>query len=125
MTRSTNRRVVTMTRGMTIVLFLLVAGCSEGGPTTPSACATPDRAPVLLRQVQPDTPPMALQQGILGDVVVRVTLDGSGAVTAAVVVRSANAVLNSAALNGARASTYQPGLQNCTPGGTLDVTFHF
>ena len=68
---------------------------------------------------------MAQQQGILGDVVVRVTLDGNGAVTAALVVRSANAVLNSAALNGARASTYQPGLQSCVPGGTLDVTFHF
>jgi TonB family protein len=57
--------------------------------------------------------------------VVRVTLDVSGAVTATQIVRSPSAILNQAAINGARASTYQPGLQNCKPGGTLDVTFHF
>jgi TonB family protein len=111
---------------MTVVLFLLVVGCSEGGPSTPSvACTTPDRAPVLLRQAQPDTPPMAQQQGILGDVVVRVVLDGSGAVTSVRIQTSPSAILNAAALAAARASTYQPGLQNCVPGGTLDVTFHF
>jgi TonB family protein len=68
---------------------------------------------------------MAQQQGIVGDVVVRVTLDGSGAVTAVQIRTSPSAILNNAALAAARASTYQPGLQNCTPGGTLDVTFHF
>jgi TonB family protein len=68
---------------------------------------------------------MAQQQGIMGDVVVRVTLDGSGAVTAVRIQSSPSAILNNAALNAARASTYQAGLQSCTPGGTLDVTFHF
>jgi TonB family protein len=109
---------------MTVVLFSLLAGCSEGS-STPSTCATPDRAPVLVRQVQPDTPPMALQQGITGDVVVRVTLDVSGNVTGVQVQRSPSAILNTAALAAARASTYQPGLKNCIPGGTLDVTFQF
>jgi TonB family protein len=110
---------------MTVVLFLLVAGCSEGGPSTPSSCATPDRAPVVLRQAQPDTPPMAQQQGILGDVVVRVTLDAFGGVTATKIVTSPSVILNGAAIAAARNSTYQPGLLNCTPGGTVDLTFHF
>ncbi len=110
---------------MTVVLFSLLAGCSEGGPSTPSGCSTPDRAPAIVRQVQPDAPPMAQQQGITGDVVVRVMLDGSGNVTAVRIQQSPSTILNNAALAAARASTYQPGLQNCTPGGTLDVTFHF
>lgn len=114
-----------MTRGMTVVLFCLSTACGGGGPSTPSAaCATPDTAPQVLRLVQPSTPPLAQQQGITGDVVVRVTLDGSGAVTAAQIVSSPSAILNQAALAAARASTYQPGLVHCVPGGTLDVTFH-
>ncbi len=123
--RSANHRGVTITRGMTVVLFVLLAGCSEGGPTTPSACTTPDRAPVLVKQAVPDTPPLAQQQGITGDVIVRVTLDASGGVAAVQVQQSPSAILNFAALAAARASTYQAGLQNCTPGGKLDVTFHF
>ena len=115
-----------MTRGMTVVLFVLAAGCSEGGPNTPAvACTTPDRPPQLVCLAQADTPPMAQQQGILGDVVVRVTLDGSGAVTATQIVTSPSAILNGAAATAARASTYQPGLQNCRPGGTLDITIRF
>ena len=119
-----NESRVTIARGFTVVLFLLLAGCS-GGSGAPSACTTPDRAPAVLQLAQPDTPPMALQQGITGDVVVRVTLDGSGAVTATQIVRSPSAILNAAAMAGARASTYQSGLQNCMAGGALDVTFHF
>ncbi len=115
-----------MMRGMTVVLFALLEGCSTGGPSTPSvACTLPDRPPQLVRLAQAETPPMAQQQGILGDVVVRVTLDGAGAVTATLIVSSPSAILNSAAAAAARASTYQPGLQNCTPGGTLDVTVRF
>jgi TonB family protein len=90
-----------------------------------AACTTPDTAPQVVRLAQPATPPIAQQQGIVGDVVVRVTLDGSGSVTATQIVSSPSAVLNNAALTAARASTYQPGLAHCVPGGTLDVTFHF
>ena len=115
-----------MARGITVVLFVLLAGCANGGSTpTATPCTTPDVVPQVLRLAQPDTPPLAQQQGITGDVVVRVTLDGSGTATAAQVQQSPSAILNNAALSAARASTYQPGLVSCKPGGTLDVTFHF
>ncbi len=61
----------------------------------------------------------------MGDVVVRVTLDGSGAVSATQIITSPSAILNSAAQQAARASTYQPGMQGCKSGGTLDVTIRF
>jgi TonB family protein len=115
---------MTMARGVMVVLFALLAGCSGGAPTVP-ACTTPDRAPQVLSQAPVETPQIALQQGITGDVVVRVLLDQFGGVVSASISRSATAVLNPAALAAARASTYAPGLTNCTPGGTLDVTFHF
>jgi TonB family protein len=115
---------VTILRGLTVVLFVLVAACSGGAPSA-EPCATPDRAPQLLRLAAADNPPMAQQQGISGDVVVRVTLDASGAVTGAQIVSSPSAILNFAALAATRASTYQPGLQSCKPGGTLDVTIRF
>ncbi|MDB5071562.1 MAG: Gram-negative bacterial TonB protein C-terminal, partial [Candidatus Eremiobacteraeota bacterium] len=104
-------------------LFLLLVGCSGGGAT--GSCTLPDRAPQILNQVQPDVPAMAQQQGITGDVVVRVTVDASGAVTSATIASSPSAILNQAALSAARASTYQAGLQNCVPGGSLDVRFQF
>ena len=123
--RFANGSAVTIARSMTIVLFTLLAGCSGGSSSAPTPCTTPDVAPQVLRLAQPDTPPMALQQGISGDVVVRVTLDGSGAVTATTIIISPSAILNAAAQAAARASTYQPGTLSCKPGGVLDVTFRF
>jgi TonB family protein len=118
---------MTMARGVMIVLFVLLAACSGGGSTAPAAppCTTPDRAPQVVSQAVPEMPQIAQQQGIVGDVVVRVLLDQFGGVVNAVIFSSPSAVLNQAALTAARTSTYAPGLKNCTPGGTLDVTFHF
>jgi TonB family protein len=108
---------------MTAVLFVFLGGCGGAG-ATPS-CNTPDRAAQVVNQVQPVTPPLAQQQGIGGDVVVRVTVDGSGAVVSTLVESSPSSVLNAAAQDAARRSTYQPGLLNCVPGGSVDVRFHF
>ena len=111
-------------RGITVVLFVLLAGCT-GDPATPPPCTTPDRAPSVIAQAPVDTPPLAQQQGISGDVVVTVTLNAAGTPILVAIKQSPSAILNSAALSAARASTYQPGLTNCVPGGVLDVTFHF
>ena len=115
-----------MARGITIVLLLLLAGCAGGSSSASSTpCTSPDVAPQVLHLAQPDIPPMAQQQGIMGDVVVRVTLDASGAVAATQIMTSPSAILNAAAQQAARASTYQNGVQACKPGGTLDVTIRF
>jgi hypothetical protein len=46
---------------MTVVLMLLLAACSDGGPSPAVPCSTQDVAPQVLRLVQPDTPVMAQQ----------------------------------------------------------------
>jgi TonB family protein len=116
---------VTIARGISIVLFVLLAGCAGGSSSATTPCTSPDVAPQVLQPAQPEIPPMAAQQGIMGDVVVRVTLDASGAVAATQIVTSPSAILNAAAQQAARASTYRNGMQGCKPGGTLDVTIRF
>jgi protein TonB len=66
-------------------------------------------APVKTRSVAPEYPPALKAQGIEGDVVLRVDIDATGAVTSVTVVKgSAYPELDDAARRAARAETYSP-----------------
>ncbi|MFN2459354.1 MAG: energy transducer TonB [Candidatus Velthaea sp.] len=85
-------------------------------PTKPPTCAQPNVAPHVVNAVQPDTPPIAQQQGITGEVSVLVTLDSNSKLSGAPSIqKSPSAVLNGAALRAARDSTYQTEIANCVP----------
>jgi TonB family protein len=65
---------------------------------------------------QPDTPPIAQQQGITGDVEVVVTLDANSRQSQPPTVRqSPSRILNAAAIDAARQSRFQTEIRNCTP----------
>jgi outer membrane biosynthesis protein TonB len=82
---------------------------------TPASCARPNVAASTIRAVEPDTPPMAQQQGITGDVQVVVSLDVNSHVTSTHVQSSPSVVLNNAALQAARQSTFQTEIKDCKP----------
>jgi TonB family protein len=82
---------------------------------TPQSCARPNVAASTIRAVEPDTPPMAQQQGIQGTVQVVVSLDANSKVVGTRVQTSPSAILNSAALSAARQSTFQTEIRDCKP----------
>jgi protein TonB len=82
---------------------------------TPASCARPNVAATTLRAIEPDTPPMAQQQGIQGVVQVVVSLDATSHVTGTRIQSSPSAVLNQAALSAARQSTFQTEIRDCKP----------
>ncbi len=84
-------------------------------PTAPPACAQPNVPAATLDPVAPETPAIAAQQGISGDVTVVVSLDERSRVTGARVVSSPSALLNDAALRAARASTFRTEIRACRP----------
>ena len=88
---------------------------------------TPRNAPAsVLRAVEPDTPPEALDQGIMGDVQVMVSLDEHGNVTNARIQSSPSKLLNQAALEAARKSTFTPEIRNGKPvAGEYQFTVSF
>jgi len=71
----------------------------------------------MVNAVQPQTPPIAQQQGITGEVTVVVTLDAQSQLVSAAISQSPSALLDNAALAAARASTYQTEIVNCKPVG--------
>ncbi len=84
-------------------------------PTPPPSCANPNAAPKVVNAVAPDTPALAAQQGIAGEVVVQVDLDATSHLVSAKVVKSPSSLLNNAALLSARQSTFQTEIVNCKP----------
>lgn len=84
-------------------------------PTKP-ACATPNVAPKVVNASPPETPAIAQQQNITGEVEVIVSLDAtSKLVGPPTISKTVSAVLNAAAIRSARESTYQTEIQNCLP----------
>jgi TonB family protein len=82
---------------------------------TPLACARPNVPATTIHASEPDMPAMAQQQGITGTVQVVVSLDTTSHVTNAKVQSSPSALLNNAALQAARNSTFQTEIRNCKP----------
>jgi protein TonB len=76
-----------------------------------------EEAPVPLKLVQPDYPPMAKKAGIEGSVWVKVLVDKSGDVRDAVVYipSGANAGFEEAALEAAKKGKWKPAMQNKQP----------
>ena len=88
-------------------------------PTPRPQCAVPNADPHTISASPPDTPEMAKEQGISGEVWVQVSLDAAGHVTGTSVIKTPSAILNSAAISAARESTYAPEIVDCKPtGGT-------
>jgi protein TonB len=82
---------------------------------TPLACARPNVPATTIHAIEPDTPPMAAQQGISGVVQVKVALDENSHILGTSIYQSPSAILNSAALNAARNSTFQTEVRDCKP----------
>jgi TonB family protein len=78
-------------------------------------CARPNVPARALRVVEPDTPPLAQQQGIHGDVNVEVSLDEQSHVVGTRIVSSPSAVLDNAAIAAATQSVFQTEIRNCKP----------
>jgi TonB family protein len=79
------------------------------------SCARPNVPAATIHAIEPDTPPMAAQQGISGVVQVRVALDENSHITDMSIFQSPSAILNSAALIAARNSTFQTEVRDCKP----------
>jgi len=82
---------------------------------TPLSCARPDVPATTIRAAEPETPPLAQQQGISGTVAVIVSLDAQSRVIATRIQSSSSAVLNAAALDAARGSHFKTEIRNCDP----------
>jgi len=83
--------------------------------TRAPACAQPNVAAATIDPAVPETPAVAQQQGISGDVTVLVSLDEASHVIGAHVANSPSALLNDAALRSARASTFRTEVRDCRP----------
>jgi periplasmic protein TonB len=85
-------------------------------PPTPPRCAQPHKDATTTRPVEPDYPDLARQQGAVGTVQVKVSLTPTGSVVSTSVYKSSgNALLDKAALAAARASSYAPEVEDCSP----------
>jgi TonB family protein len=82
---------------------------------TPPQCAQPNVPATTINAVPAETPQIAAQQGITGEVTVQVTLDENSKLVDAKVVRTPSAILNNAALASARQSTFKTRIANCKP----------
>jgi TonB family protein len=104
----------------TVIGALAAFGASGGAqeitprptPTAP-VCARPNVMASVLRAVEPDTPALAAQQGIYGTVQVVVSLDADSHVVGTRIQSSPSAVLNQAAMNAVRQSTFRTEIRNC------------
>ena len=82
---------------------------------TPLACAVPNADARTVNAAQPETPALAQQQGITGEVAVLVTLDENSRLVDAKVSRSPSPLLNQAALQAARQSSFKTRVVACKP----------
>jgi protein TonB len=84
-------------------------------PPTPPACPRPQVPARTVNAVAPDTPDIARQQGVTGNVEVKVDLNEKSQVTSVSIYKTANHLLDKAALDAARGSRFQTAIENCQP----------
>ena len=103
-----------------------VVYATGGIPIAPATCPQPYVATSLTHTATPHIPAMAFQQGIAGSVHVGVALDERGAYTAGQVISSPSAVLDQAALDAAKRSSFTPAIFRCQPSPSgYEVTIEF
>jgi hypothetical protein len=79
----------------------------------PSSCAIADAPARTVVAAEPVAPREAVERGVTGEVVVRVTLDERSHLVAAAIVRSASPLLNESALMAARDSVFTTRMHDC------------
>jgi TonB family protein len=82
-------------------------------PTPKATCDRPDVAARTIDVADPEMPAMARERNVTGTVDVRVDLSETGAVRAVSIANSPDVVLDDAALDAARRSTYAPEIVDC------------
>ena len=87
----------------------------DNGAVEPAQCDRPFAAAAVIRAIEPDTPAMAQQQGIIGTVDIAVAIGARNNVESVAVVSSPSAILNASALASARTSVYQTAIAGCKP----------
>lgn len=108
----------TIQRSLAVVSGRPYAGevCAKGdAPPDAALCALHDTMPSVVNAAQPDVPAVAQFNHITGTVQVVVSLDADGHVVNTAIRQSPSAVLNGAAIDAARRSTYRPALHDCKP----------
>ncbi len=83
--------------------------------SAPLSCARPNVPATTLHAIEPDTPAVAQQHGISGQVQVIVALDEQSHVLSTSIGSSPSAVLNQAALQAAQQSTFRTEIRDCKP----------
>lgn len=91
---------------------------------TPVPFEAVEKLPVIINRVTPVYPPLAIQAGIEGKVVVRLLVGKDGTVRQVVVEHSTAEILNDAALDAARLFRFTPAIMNNGP-VTVWVVFPF
>jgi hypothetical protein len=104
-------------RPATLSTAVLFSGCAGGTAVAPNVqqCAEPNVAARQLKTAVPVESPVAVQEGIYGQVKVLVGLDATSKVVSAVVESSPSVLLNSAAIDAARNSSYATEISGCVP----------
>ena len=98
--------------------FGRISGAQESTPRptpTRAPCARPNVPGSVVHAALLETPAMAAQQGIGGNVQVVVSLDENSRVIGTRIQSSPSAILNAAALAAARQTTYQTAIRDCRP----------
>ncbi|MEQ1504788.1 MAG: TonB family protein, partial [Myxococcota bacterium] len=96
-------------------------------PTEPGAGGpAPVVPPVLTTATTPDYPQEAKERNLRGDVVVRVSIDATGAVTDVILVSGVHPLLDLPAIDAARRLSFAPATQDGAPVACqVDYRFHF
>jgi TonB family protein len=85
-----------------------------------------EKAPTVLKKVDPDYPKEALKDSLEGSVMVKVRVNASGRVIHARIVASDNVIFNNAALKAARKWIFTPAILKGKPVNVwVSIPFHF